>query len=382
MDADANKRKNKKSLLIVITVTACVVLAFFGGRAALRAYRLHKGQQLLEAGDYDAAYEILAKRHRYDLIAESQYERTIEALDEGDYDKAAELYNAMGTRGHLREEIYEQAVQYMQAGEYSKAIILLEGLEGFPYSDWEEKLNEARQCAQLGDVSSRTVEFETADVGDHVTFGSYEQDGIDSDGMEPIEWTVLAKENGRLLLISTYALCQIPYNEGYIAENSTWETCTLRAWLNDVFLDDAFTADEQEMIPVVTVTASQNPVYEKHLYRPDEVPETLVEPGNDTQDKVFILSYQEAEEYFASDNDRICEITLAGDGSVYEDDQTYPCAWWLRTPNLKKDQALVVDPSGLMQENVGRDVNWGNSTLVPDGGFVGVRPAIWVEIGN
>ena len=57
------------------------------------------------------------------------------------------------------------------------------------------------------------------DVGDIITFGSYEQD--DQPGADPVEWQVLGVENGRALLISRYILAAKPYNEE--KTDSTWE---------------------------------------------------------------------------------------------------------------------------------------------------------------
>lgn len=42
----------------------------------------------------------------------------------------------------------------------------------------------------------------SAEVGDIVTFGTYEQDSGTSNSKEDIEWLVLAKENNRILVIS------------------------------------------------------------------------------------------------------------------------------------------------------------------------------------
>lgn len=67
-----------------------------------------------------------------------------------------------------------------------------------------------------------------AAVGDIVTFGSYEQDNDLENGMEPVEWYVLDKEDGEATLMSVYLLDWQPYNEDFIG--MTWEDCTLRSW--------------------------------------------------------------------------------------------------------------------------------------------------------
>ena len=120
-------------------------------------------------------------------------------------------------------------------------------------------------------------------MGDVITFGHYEQDGDLSNGPEPIEWEIVSEEDGRLLLISRYALDCQPYNNENAA--STWETCSLRAWLNDDFVNTAFSSAEQEYIIPATLTNPDNEIWG-------------IEGGNDTEDKVFCLSYEEVMQYY------------------------------------------------------------------------------------
>ncbi len=93
-------------------------------------------------------------------------------------------------------------------------------------------------------------------VGDVCFFGVYEQDNDLNDGKEPIEWLVLDIEGDKALLLSKYGLDAKPYNATYA--DVTWETCTLRAWLNDDFLKTAFTEDEQKAIFTTDVDNSAN----------------------------------------------------------------------------------------------------------------------------
>lgn len=55
---------------------------------------------------------------------------------------------------------------------------------------------------------------------DIITFGKY-------------EWIVLKKETGKLLIITKNVIETKEYNEA--REDVTWETCTLRKWLNEDF---------------------------------------------------------------------------------------------------------------------------------------------------
>ncbi len=106
-------------------------------------------------------------------------------------------------------------------------------------------------------IVTKITDEKNAKVGDIVTFGRYEQDNNTSNGKEPIEWQVLAKEDNKILVISKYALDGKRYNE--TDTSVTWETCTLRKWLDSDFKNAAFNATEKSQIPRVTVTADVNP---------------------------------------------------------------------------------------------------------------------------
>ena len=120
-------------------------------------------------------------------------------------------------------------------------------------------------------------------VGDIIKFGSYEQDANTSNGKEAIEWQVLDKKDGKLLVISKYALDYQPFNT--TNDTVTWEDCSLRSWLNQRFINAAFTSEEKKKIQTTKVVNEDNPYWGS-------------DGGNDTQDKVFLLSISEAAKYF------------------------------------------------------------------------------------
>lgn len=84
--------------------------------------------------------------------------------------------------------------------------------------------------------------LKSAQIGDFIFFGEYEQDNDIDNGREDIEWLVLDKVENKILVVSKMGLDAKPYND----ENKkvTWENCTLRTWLNEDFLNEAF--DEKE----------------------------------------------------------------------------------------------------------------------------------------
>ena len=207
----------------------------------------------------------------------------------------------------------------------------------------------------------RINKIKTANVGDIIVFGAYEQDNNTSNGKEDIEWLVLAKEDNKILVISDKALDCKPYNQS--RDYVTWETCSLRNWLNNDFINAAFTAEERAMILTVTVSADMNPEYNTN-------------PGNATKDKVFLLSIVEAEKYFTSDEARKCVPTeyAISNGASTSDSYTKggkaTCLWWLRSPGFDQFIAAYVNYFGPVLR-YGRSVgNVSNS----------VRPAMWITI--
>ena len=97
-------------------------------------------------------------------------------------------------------------------------------------------------------------------TGGYVTYGQYPQTSSGTDST-PIEWLVLDHDakNNRTLLISRYGLDAKPYNEKYT--DITWEQCTLRTWLNETFINKAFSAEERSAIRLTKVDNSSGQGY-------------------------------------------------------------------------------------------------------------------------
>ena len=202
----------------------------------------------------------------------------------------------------------------------------------------------------------RINKIKTANVGDIIVFGTYEQDNDTTNGKENIEWLVLAKENNRVLVISDKALDCRAYQANSLSY-ATWEKCSLREWLNNDFFNTAFSDDEKAVIPTVTVSADKNPTYN-------------TDPGNATQDQVFLLSIVEAKKYFSSDSARQCSSTdyAVANGAYKSNDNI--CWWWLRSTGCNQDYAAFV---------------YSNGNIFEDGYYIlnshrAVRPAMWISI--
>ena len=222
--------------------------------------------------------------------------------------------------------------------------------EAYSDEEWAEINGET-----ITEVNSQIVLPKDIEVGDTVFLGSYEQDNNTSNGKEDIEWIVLAKERNKALVISKYAL---DIQEYHVSNRGiTWETCSLREWLNDDFFNTAFSADEQEIIATSIVSDDKNPEFD-----------TI--PSNTTQDKIYLLSIAEAEGYFASSNERQCEATAYGKTNTTFSitDETGNCMWWLRSPGryYQSSAAYVYCGGGVIYD--------GADCLYP----MGVRPAMQI----
>lgn len=185
------------------------------------------------------------------------------------------------------------------------------------------------------------------DVGDYITFGTYEQDNDLTNGKEDIEWLVLDKEDSKILLISKYAL---EYKE---FDNSIWleySRCSLRKWLNNDFKNDAFTFEEQNKFDDTHNTG-----------------------------EIFLLSSAQADHYLDREHARCkyteyaCrDITMIGDR-----EKLMYCDWWLCNQHLLSDGSSTgticyVNSLGLVYENAGIKPTYKN----------GVRPALWIDLSK
>ncbi len=192
-------------------------------------------------------------------------------------------------------------------------------------------------------------------AGETVTFGSYEQDNNTSNGREAVEWRVLTVEENKMLLISEYALDCRAYNTD--SETVTWETCSLRKWLNESFYKDAFTGEEKAYIKNIQVKADSNPEYDTN-------------PGRDTEDKMFLLSFAEVAKYFTAPEDRICRLTNYTKANGAWTNGKEACWWWLRSSGIDEKCAACIRSDG-DYSYIGGNVNSVQGS---------VRPAMWIEI--
>ena len=181
-------------------------------------------------------------------------------------------------------------------------------------------------------------------AGMYVTFGSYPQNY--GTVREPIEWLVLEVNGAEAFLVSRYGLERRQYH--HAQADITWERCDLRMWLNNVFLNEAFSAEEQRRIRFSQVVNDNNWKYD----------------GNNTRDRVFCLSLSEAERYLKNDGERMCQPTVyARNQGAWVDSGNGCCYWWLRSLGYGLS-ALHVNSYGELNQ-YGTDVSRGNYVVRP-----------------
>ena len=258
------------------------------------------------------------------------------------------------------EERYQEAEQLLQDGDYDKAAEIFEELAD--YRDSAEKLEEVEKLIiaaedEAAQEAAHEAFLQQYAVGKTVTFGSYEQDNNPNNGQEPIEWIVLDAQGESRLLISKYALDAHAYNS--TCTDITWEKCTLRDWLNNSFLNEAFSVNEKKAILTTSVDNSKSQGYSGYS----------ANGGNNTEDQIFLLSYTEAWKYFASDSSRTCKPTAyAKAQGAYVNDSNGNCEWWLRSPGISQiDAASVYTDGSRYYTFVDRD-------------YHAVRPAFWINL--
>ena len=247
---------------------------------------------------------------------------------------------------------YQDAISLLENGNYVEAYEALIEMDG--YKDSTEK------AASIYE-KYKTEKLKSIKVGDYIYFGIYEQDNDTDNGKEQLEWVVLDVKDGKVLVTSKYLLEAKCYDKD--DHYATWENSDIRQWLNNEFMNIAFSTSEKEMIAAVMLKNEPMPGDNKKT-----------EQGNDTIDKVFLLSYAETQEYFASNDERKTEgseyLLNSGDGYEYDPYGIFgSTSYWLTRTKTEGWYVSVVSESG----------KYGRYNTKED---VPVRPAMWIDISE
>lgn len=263
-------------------------------------------------------------------IQEQKYTRAIELFNKGNYEEALLIFTTLEgykesnkkvieCNNAIAEGKYNDAIILAYNGKYDKALALLDEIGNY------------KDAIEL----SKKYQLISCESGDVITFGTYEQDGNLTNGTEDIKWIVLERNGNKILAISKYCLDKKPFNE--TLKSVTWENCTLRTWLNNSFINMAFSEGEVQQI-----LSSQ-----------------IIDRGTITTDKLFLLSESEAKKYFTSDYYRRANATQYVDADY--------CHWFLRTTGSSSN-VLYVESTGKVEYYEDVDRNWW------------VRPVMWIDV--
>ena len=205
-------------------------------------------------------------------------------------------------------------------------------------------------------------------TGGTILFGRYIQTGLRQE-KTPVEWTVLEVKDGKALVISRFGLSGERYHDNH-KNDVTWEDSELRAWLNGRFLKEAFTEEELQAIQVTEV--DNGPAQGYSGWNTDG--------GNNTQDRIFLLSCAEANRYFGVTPENKENVKARVQPTEYALEQRAKTGpdltelggnagwWWLRSPGSVQTSAAIVDTDGALGES-------------PAAYITGCsRPAMWLDL--
>ena len=352
MAQEAAYQKGKKQLADGLFAEAEATFDTLGEYSDTKEQILAIGEHYYATRQYEQAEAIYVKVS----AAQQLYELGQYYESQDDLPNAIRVYGEAGTYENAqnkvtvlqREEDYRTAEALCQEKEWQEAKATYERLTG--YKDTESKI--AMCDKEIEAAAARDVAFQPGKI---VQFGRYPQTTEGNDDTV-VEWQVLDRDGRNALLISRYGLDVQPYTRP--SAQITWEQCTLRIWLNDTFANRAFSQEEQQAILMTTVANGSDEGYWK------------TDGGNDTQDKIFLLSYRQAEQYF--------DVTIDNDENMKSRMQPTDYAlahgagklgWWLRSQGPERDTAARVYSVGAL-----------------DYDFTGVeecvRPALWVNIDS
>lgn len=271
----------------------------------------------------DTIHSLEEKKNHLGIFAFSEkkaIEEQIEAKKKVLTSNASNIESKINSmNGYTSEEQLNSAIELLE----NNISTLEKKFDGVEYLDVDQAIGIFRENKDIQEAvlkSNGNLRRFTYVIEDGKTFLFGKYNG------EEIKWRVLKKENNKALLISEKILCEREYNEKLVAV--TWRTCSLRSWLNNDFYSSTFDAFEQNDILNTKINET-------------------------TEDKIFLLSVDEAKKYFKNDNDRMSN------------------SWyWLRTSGTRGDScAAYVSYNGSIRE-YGRDVSIS----------LGVRPALWINL--
>lgn len=172
---------------------------------------------------------------------------------------------------------------------------------------------------------------------------------------ELIKWRVLHYENSEAFLLADAILDSQPYHSEN--EEIDWEKSSIRAWLNNEFINKAFSNEENKAINTVELINKDNSKYG-------------TQGGKNTSDKLFLLSLSEVDETEESKEYGFWDKKTRKCKNDNFSEETY--FWWLRSPGNSSHDAAGVYYYGWV-------FGYGYDVQEPAGG---IRPALYLNLSS
>lgn len=235
----------KKTIALILVSVLCVSLC------SCKSSDYKNAVAQYEAGEYAeaiAAFEALGDyKDSIQKIDECKYGAAVALMESGNYEEAIAAFEAMGE--------YKDCFQKIEA--CKTAILDIRYDEAIALIDTDVVQAYEALAALCGHKDSNTqakalyddyfiAKWKTLKDGDTIYFGSYEQDNNKGNGQEPIEWIVIGGNDSIKGLMSKHGLFCYPFERN---GNNRWGYgADIQKKLNDDFLNQAFSKDEQNLL--------------------------------------------------------------------------------------------------------------------------------------
>lgn len=346
MESSAGKTKNtiKPKKISMRIILACIFVSLLAGLCVLLYPFFIKSPATNTVTDLEDNKVNVAEANSTGTVVQAEMNETTNALDDEIIDYHSDKENAKSQLEVLNKNEEKNTFQIemptieLAEKDVSIAEIDVDAIEKktnetgivVDNTDQENATNNKTENTTINDSNTLPIMDTDISMGDQIAFGQYPQRDSDPNRRDPIQWTVIGKNEYAVQLLCNDCLDAVPFS---LTNEIAWSKSYLREWLNDEFTQ-SFTQAEKDRI-----------------LRTD-----LNEGGLILSDKVFVLSYKEIEEYHV---DLMCLGTdYARSRNLPLDESGHSIAWDI-------SGKLRIPETGAIESKAGMSG--------------AVRPCIWVD---